>query len=250
MTIPNEGVFVQELKKYFLDPKRGLVKAVDGISFEAHPGEILAVLGPNGAGKTTCLRVIATVMSPTGGNAYVNGFSIKKDPEKIRTLIGFHPGDAGTYHRLTPFEMVTIFAGICGIPFKEAKRRAIEIFERFGLTSVMKVTLGKLSTGQRQKSAIARIMVIDPPVWILDEPALGLDVPTTREVENAIIEAKNRGKTIILSTHSMEQAEYLADRIVVIDNGRVKATGTMENLRQLTGKVRLREVFMTLINAN
>ncbi len=247
MTVPTEGVVVQDLKKYFLDRKRGLVKAVDGVSFEARPGEIFALLGPNGAGKTTCLRVIATVLKPTAGQVFVQGWNVTQHPDQVRRVLGFHPGDAGVYHRLTPYEMVTVFAELAGHDRREAQKKAWEIFDQLGLTEVAKTPMGKLSTGQRQKSAIARIMVVDPPVWVLDEPALGLDVPTTQEVEQAILDAKQRGRTVILSTHTMEQAEYLADRIAVMDRGKIQAMGTMEDLRRSTHKTRLREIFLSLI---
>ncbi len=247
MSIPTDGVVVQDLKKYFLDRKRGLIKAVDGVSFEARPGEIFALLGPNGAGKTTCLRVIATVLKPTAGHVFVHGYRVTQHPDRVRRVLGFHPGDAGVYHRLTPFEMVTVFAELAGHSRRDARRKAQEIFEHLGLLEVAKTPLGKLSTGQRQKTAIARIMVVDPPVWVLDEPALGLDVPTTQEVEQAILDAKRRGRTVILSTHTMEQAEYLADRIAVMDRGKIQAMGTMDDLRRLTHKTRLREIFLDLI---
>ncbi len=245
--MPAPGVVVQDLKKYFYDRKRGRVRAVDGVSFEARPGEIFALLGPNGAGKTTTLRVLATVLRPTGGQVWMDGLDALAHPEEARRRIGFHPGDAGVYHRLTPREMVEIFGRLRGLDPTTLKQRTDEVFERLNLNEVAHQTLGKLSTGQRQKAAVARLWVMDPPIWILDEPALGLDLPTTRVVEDTLLEARNRGRTVILSTHIMEQAEYLADRIGVIHHGRIVALGTMEDLRRRTGKQRLREVFLALL---
>ncbi len=245
----SSGVVVEGLKKHFYDRKRGRVQAVDGVSFEARPGEIFALLGPNGAGKTTTLRILATVLQPDSGRVLMDGVDALTHPEEARRRLGFHPGDAGVYHRLTPREMVEIFGRLRGMDGATLRQRMDEVFTRLGLQEIAGQQLGKLSTGQRQKAAVARLWVMDPPVWILDEPALGLDLPTTRVVEESLLEARDRGRTVILSTHIMEQAEYLADRIGVIHRGRLVALGTMEDLRRRTGKQRLREVFLALLNA-
>ncbi len=242
------GVVVRNLHKSFYDRKRGRIHAVNGISFEAQPGEIFALLGPNGAGKTTTLRILATVLRPDEGSVEIQGVDALRSPEQARRLLGYHPGDAGVYHRLTPREMVQIFGRLRGLDAPTLRRRTQEVFERLGLEDIAHRPMGKLSTGQRQKAAVARLWVMDPPVWILDEPALGLDLPTTRVVEDTLLEARNRGRTVILSTHIMEQAEYLADRIGVIHHGKIVALDTMENLRRRTGKQRLREVFLALLD--
>ncbi len=241
------GVVVRDLHKSFYDRKRGRIWAVRGVSFEVKPGEIFALLGPNGAGKTTTLRILATVLRPHRGTVEIEGVDALKHPDQARQQIGYHPGDAGVYHRLTPQEMVEIFGRLRGLDSQTLRNRSQEVFTRLGLEDIATRPLGKLSTGQRQKAAVARLWVMDPPVWILDEPALGLDLPTTRIVEDALLEARNRGRTVILSTHIMEQAEYLADRIGVIHQGRIVALDTMENLRRKTGKTRLREVFLALL---
>ncbi len=243
------SVVVNALKKIFKDRKRGIVRAVDGISFEAYPGEIFAILGPNGAGKTTTLRILATILHPTSGTASVAGYDVVKHPDKVRKNIGYLPAESGLYHRLTPREVVTFFGKLAGMPDQVLKKKIEQLFDSLGISDFADTKIDKLSTGMKQKVAIARTIIHDPEVLILDEPTQGLDVPSSRLVEQFIIEEKNRGKTIILSTHIMEEAEYLADRIFVIHKGKQKAAGTIEELKRITGKTRLKEVFLTLIGA-
>jgi sodium transport system ATP-binding protein len=243
----NPAVRVINLKKTFFDKKSGEVKAVDGISFEANYGEIFALLGPNGAGKTTTLRMMATVLKPTSGYVEIDGFNVLDNPLEVRKRIGFLPGDSGLYHRLTPRELVIFFGRFSGLDKKESERRTIGIFESLGIIPFMDTKIEKLSTGMRQRVSLARTLISDPPVLILDEPASGLDVPTAHLVEEFIIRSKKEGKCVILSTHMMEEAEFLADRIAVIHEGKIKALGTMEELRKKTGKDRLREIFMELL---
>jgi len=242
------AVRVENLKKFFLDKKRGVVKAVDGISFEAYYGEIFALLGPNGAGKTTTLRMMATVLKPTSGRIEIDGYDVVRNPLDVRRRIGFLPGDSGLYHRLTPFELVMFFGKLAGFDKEETKRRALSIFESLGITPYMDTKIEKLSTGMRQRVSLARTLISDPLVLILDEPAMGLDVPTARIVEDYILKSKGEGRCVILSTHMMEEAEYLADRIAVIHEGKIMAMGTMDSLKEKTGKKRLREIFIELLN--
>ncbi|HTS74745.1 MAG TPA: ATP-binding cassette domain-containing protein [Bryobacteraceae bacterium] len=238
---------VREISKTFHDSKRGTHSAVDRVSFEVHAGEVFGLLGPNGAGKTTTLRLLATLLKPTSGTAVLNGCDVNTAPAKVRAQIGFLSGDMGLYARLTPLEILDFFGRLNGI---EAQRRAKRISELMTLLDMHEfagVRTDKLSTGMKQKTAIARTMLHDPPILILDEPSSGLDVPTARTIESAIMEAKRSGKCIIYSTHVMEEAEYLCDRIGVIDGGRLKTTGTMQQLRDATGKHRLREIFLDLL---
>jgi len=238
---------VLNLSKTFTDSKRGAVRAVDGVSFEVREREIFGLLGPNGAGKTTTLRLLATVMAPTGGTALVGGHDVVREPGEVRKRIGFLSGDMGLYHRLTPREILRFFAelhGLAGAALRDRLRQMIALLqmERFADTKV-----DQLSTGMRQKVAIARTLIHDPPILILDEPASGLDVPTARVIEEFILAARRGGKCILLSTHLMEEAEYLCDRIAVIHQGQIRITGTMEELRSATGKQRLREIFLALL---
>ena len=238
---------VRDLVKQFQDPKRGTVVAVNGLSFRAGGGEIFGLLGSNGAGKTTALRVLATILKPTSGTASVAGFDVVASPEMVRRNVGFLSGDMGYYRRLTPREVLEIFGELNGVARSELKGRIAELIEAFEMTSYADSRLDTFSTGMRQRLAIARVLVHNPPLLILDEPTSGLDVPTGQVIEKFIREAKASGKCVILSTHIMEEAEYLCDRIGVMHDGRLQAIGTMNELRQQTGKQRLREVFLDLI---
>jgi sodium transport system ATP-binding protein len=238
---------VQEISKSFHDPKRGTRLAVDRVSFEVLAGEVFGLLGPNGAGKTTTLRLIATLLRPTSGTAVVNGFDVNRAPGKVREQIGFLSGDMGLYARLTPREILDFFGKLNGMDASRRAQRIAELFSLFEMQSFADVRTDKLSTGMKQKTAIARTMLHDPPVLILDEPTSGLDVPTARTIEKSIVDAKHAGKSILYSTHVMEEAEYLCDRIGVISDGHMKMVGTMDELRVATGKQRLREIFLELL---
>jgi sodium transport system ATP-binding protein len=238
---------VEQLTKTFRDKKRGEIRALDRASFEVRPREIFGILGPNGAGKTTLLRLIATVLKPTGGTAIVNGRDIVKEPAAVRASIGFLSGDMGLYGRITAREILAFFGRLGGMDGPALKDRIREVIERLDISSYADTRIDKLSSGMRQRVAIGRTIVHDPPVLILDEPSYGLDVPSARLIENFVLDARNRGKCIVLSTHVMEEAEYLCDRIAVIHEGRVRITGTMDDLRAATGKTRLREIFLDLL---
>jgi sodium transport system ATP-binding protein len=238
---------VTALSKQFSDSKKGNKLAVDDVSFEVHRGEVFGLLGPNGAGKTTTLRVLATLLKPSSGTATVNGFDIVREPEKVREQIGFLSGDMGLYGRLTPVEILDFFGKLNGMDDTRRKRRIDDLTTMLDMKSFVDVRTDKLSTGMKQKTAIARTMLHDPPVLILDEPTSGLDVPTAQTIETAIVDAKHAGKCVLYSTHVMEEAEYLCDRIGVISGGKLKITGTMDELRAATGKQRLREIFLTLL---
>jgi sodium transport system ATP-binding protein len=237
----------EALVKTFHDKARGSRNVVDQVSFEVREREIFGLLGPNGAGKTTTLRLIATLLKPNGGTAVVNGCDINREPEKVRAQIGFLSGDMGLYGRLTPREILEFFGRLYGMDERAIRQRSEKLIERFAMQSFAGVRTDKLSTGMKQKTAIARTMLHDPPVLILDEPTSGLDVPTARTIEQSIREARQDGKTVLFSTHVMEEAEYLCDRIAVIHEGKVKITGTMDELRRVTGRQRLREIFLDLL---
>lgn len=238
---------VREISKTFHDPKRGTRSAVDRVSFKVQAGEVFGLLGPNGAGKTTTLRLLATLLKPTSGTAVLNGCDINSEPAKVRAQIGFLSGDMGLYARLTPREILQFFGELNSMDPQRLSKRIAELMTLLEMNEFAGVRTDKLSTGMKQKTAIARTMLHDPPILILDEPSSGLDVPTARTIESAIMSAKKSGKCIIYSTHVMEEAEYLCDRIGVINNGQLKTVGTMEELRAATGKHRLREIFLDLL---
>jgi len=241
------AISVHSLSKIFKDKKRGELRAVDGVSFDVHPGEIFGLLGPNGAGKTTTLRLMATLLKPTSGTANLGGYDIVSEPEKVRSQIGFLSGDMGLYGRMSPREILTFFGGFHGMNGSYLKSRVGEMIQTFGIDKFADTRCDKLSTGMKQKTAIARTALHDPPILILDEPTAGLDVPAARAIENYVLEQKREGKCIVFSTHVMEEAEYLCDRIGVISDGKLKSTGSMDQLRAATGKQRLREIFLDLL---
>ena len=241
----NAAIRVDNITKSFADKKHGSRTAVGGISFEVYPGEIFGLLGPNGAGKTTALRVLATLLKPTSGTATLNGFDIVNQPSEVRGSIGFLSGDMGLYNRLTPREILRFFADLNRLP--DPANRVNQIINRFGIAEFANSKTDKFSTGMKQKVAIARAMLCDPPILILDEPTSGLDVPAARAIEDAILDARTRGKCVVFSTHVMEEAEYLCDRIAVINDGKIRIIGTMDQLREATGKQRLREIFVDLL---
>jgi sodium transport system ATP-binding protein len=238
---------VDNLSKTFTDPKRGTRHAVDRVSFQVQAGEVFGLLGPNGAGKTTTLRMLATLLKPSSGTATLNGFDIVREPGKVRDQIGFLSGDMGLYGRLTPRESLQFFAKLNSMDSARTGRRITELLTMFDMNSFADVRADKLSTGMKQKTAVARALLHDPPVLILDEPTSGLDVATGRTIEAAVLDAKRAGKCVLYSSHAMEEAEFLCDRIGVISDGKLTAMGTMDELRAATGKQRLREIFLDLL---
>ncbi len=237
-------VRVQALEKSFWDESRGEVRAVDGIDFECHEGEIFGLLGANGAGKTTTLRMLATILKPTGGSASLNGHDVIDEPEAVRGSLGFYSASTALYPRLTARETLEFFARINRYPSDRVAERVEALIDRFGITEYAGARVEKLSSGMKQKVSIARTIVHDPPVLIFDEPTVGLDVMAAQEMQRVIRELRDEGKTIIFSTHIMSEAEKLCDRIAIIHQGRILALGTLEEHRQATGQHYLEDIFV------
>lgn len=232
----------------------GALKAVDGLSLTVQPGEVYALLGPNGAGKTSALRCLATLIRPTGGTALVDGADVIRSPLQVRRKIGFLAASMGLYERLTARELVAYFADLQGVGNGHGSGsrddRVDQMIETFGLGEFADRYCGRLSTGQRQRVSIARAMVHDPPALILDEPTLGLDVVSGQAIREFIREERRLGKAILFSTHQMAEVELLADRIGVLDRGRVIAEGTLAELLELTGTDNLPRAFLALIQGS
>jgi sodium transport system ATP-binding protein len=239
---------VENLTKTFQDKARGERNVVDGISFDVRDGEIFGLLGPNGAGKTTTLRMLATLLKPTSGRALVGGHDVTAEPAAVRRQIGFLSGDMGLYHRLTPREILLVFGRLNGMDPRRLRTRIDEVTAMLHMRDFADTKVDQLSTGMRQRAALARTLLHEPPTLILDEPTSGLDVPTARVIEDFILQARSSGKCILYSTHVMEEAEYLCDRIAVINEGRIRVTGTMDELKAATGRERLREIFLDLLD--
>ncbi len=240
-------IVVEDLSKSFSDFRRGRVTAVDGVSFECLPGECFGLLGPNGAGKTTTLRMLSTVLRPTGGRALVAGYDVVRAPDKVRSLIGFMSANTGIYDRMTAWELVAYFGQLYGMEAGPLRERMERIFAWLQMNEFRDVLGSKLSTGMKQKVSIARTIVHDPPVLIFDEPTSGLDVLVARAVRQTIAELRDEGKTIIFSSHSMHEVAKLCSRIAIIHKGRLQAIGLLDDLRQQCGEPDLEELFFHLI---
>src|SRR3954471_2122966 len=224
----NAPVIVEGLTKTFYDESRGQIRAVDGIDFVCHEGEVFGLLGANGAGKTTTLRMLSTILTPTSGSASILGHAVVKDPEGVRKNLGFFSASTSLYPRLTARETIEFFARINQYPADRVKDRVNYLVERFGITKYADVRVEKLSTGMKQKVSIARTVAHDPLIIIFDEPTVGLDVLNALEVQETIKELRNEGKTIIFSTHIMSEAERLCNRIAIIHGGKILACDTLD----------------------
>jgi sodium transport system ATP-binding protein len=221
--------------------------AVNGVSFEACPGEIFGLLGPNGAGKTTTLRMITTVLKPTAGEIRVNGYSVRHEPERVRAQLGVLAEATGLYDRLTAEENVRYFARLRDMPEQAIDSRVATMFPLLGIDEYAQKRAGALSRGMKQKVSLAIAMLHDPPVLIFDEPTSGLDVISARQVRDFIERYRRTDKTIIFSTHLMPEAERLCDRIAIINQGRVAAIGTFPELQRQSGEEALEEIFVKLV---
>ena len=231
-----------------LEKTLGKNKVLRGISFQAQPGEIFGLLGPNGAGKTTTLRLISTLLSPDSGTVEVLGFDTRKAPEEVRRRIGVVTADIGVYPRLSARENITYFAQLSEVRDSELKRRVDAVIERLDIHSFADQRAESLSSGQKQKLAIARAIVHDPSVLMFDEPTSNLDVLASREVREFMVESKDRGKCVIFSTHVLHDAERLCDRITILHEGQVVASGPTAEVRG--GKPELEDAFLDLVGAS
>jgi sodium transport system ATP-binding protein len=237
----------QNLFKTFQAKKRGRVEAVRDVSFRCKPGEIYALLGANGAGKTTTLRMLATILTPTSGDATIDGASIVRNPERVRHNVGFLSTATALYGRLSAQELVDYFGRLHGLSGSKLNERRKRLFDLLDMNSFANTRCDKLSTGMKQKVSIARTLVHDPPVMIFDEPTLGLDVMAARTIVNFIRDCRAQGKTVIFSTHIMSEVEKLHDRIGIIHKGQVLAEGTLAELQATSGETDLEEIFVKTV---
>ena len=247
MASVTDPVFVKDLTKTFYDESRGPIHAVQQIDFTCRPGEIFGLLGANGAGKTTTLRMLTTILKPTSGTAKIMGYDVAGEPVDVRRRLGFYSATTALYPRLTARETIEFFARINKYPASETPGRVDALIDRFGIGDYARTRIDKLSSGMKQKVAIARTVAHDPPILVFDEPTVGLDVLNALEMQAIMTELKEQGKTILFSTHIMSEAEKLCDRIAIIHRGRILASGTLEALREKTGAHYLEDVFVACI---
>ena len=240
-------IHVENLTKSFRDLRRGQVLAVDHISFRARAGEIFGLLGPNGAGKTTTMRILCTVLRPTSGTAVLAGHDVCTQPHLVRQNIGFLSDNTAIYDRMSAWEMVEFFGRLYGLNGDHLAARMEEVFTSLQMNDFRDRLGAKMSTGMRQKVSIARAIIHDPPVLIFDEPTAGLDVLVARNVLNTVRRLRELGKCILYSTHIMREVEKLCDRVAIVAKGKIRACGTLAELRDEHGQDDMEELFFQLV---
>jgi sodium transport system ATP-binding protein len=240
--------FTLSKKQQQLEKTNQKVKvAVDGLSFTANGGEIFGLLGPNGAGKTTTLRMLATLIRPDEGDAVLNGVSVVKNPDTVRSHVGFLTGELKLEDFFTPNYLFDFFSNLHGVEPAVAAKRKAELFGKFGIDRFAEVKVANLSTGMKQKVSLVISVVHDPDIIIFDEPTNGLDVLTAKVVTDFLLELRERGKTVILSTHIFSLVEKLCDRVGIIIDGRMVAC---DSLPAVCGGLSLEDRFFELYKAH
>lgn len=241
-------IHVSGLVKTYADLQQGPRVALAGISFTAKAGEIYGLLGPNGAGKTTALRILSTVLVPTGGSATVAGFDVLTQPAAVRRQIGLVSCNTAVYDRMTAWEMVEYFGRLNGLGSELLRERMNHLFDCLQMQEIRDVLGAKMSTGMKQKVSIARALIHDPPVLIFDEATAGLDVLVARALIKTVSQLRDLGKCIIFSTHIMREAERLCDRLAIMFRGQILAEGTQQELAAIHAEHDLEELFFGLIS--
>ncbi len=234
-------ILIENLTKKFED-----VTAVDSLFLEIEKGELFGLLGPNGAGKTTVIKTLCGLLKPTSGSIWVGGFDFQKEAAKVKELIGVCPQDTAAYPYLSGRENVELFGNLHAMPKQKLKKNTEELLEKMSLSEDAGKRLGKYSGGMKRRINLIMALVHDPEIAFLDEPTVAMDPQSRHAVWDFIRELKERGKTIILTTHYMEEAEELCDRIGIIDHGKLIALGSPKQLRDKFKAKDLEEVFIGL----
>lgn len=241
---------VQNISKTFVgvpgQPKRRVV-AVESVSFTAQDGSITGLLGPNGAGKSTTLRMLATLISPDKGNAFVDGYSVKNDVLSVRRHLGFMPHNAGIYPRLTTRENIRYYARLCGLDARTTNTRVDELVSLLDMEPFADRRCAGFSQGQKTKVALARSLVHRPQTILLDEPTNGLDVMATRSLRSIIRQLASDGHCIVFSSHIMQEVAALCDDIAIISDGSIAMTGSLDTLLANTAQQSLEDAFVVAI---
>ena len=238
---------MQAIRTFELSKQYKNIIAVDKLHLEIQQGELFALLGVNGAGKTTAIKMLSCLTKPTHGEASVGGYSIIKEPEQVKKLIGVSPQETAVAPNLSVEENLELICGIHGFSKEKTKEKIQELSDQFDLGTVLKRKAGKLSGGWQRRVSIAMALISEPEILFLDEPTLGLDVIARHELWEVIRLLKGR-ITIILTTHYMEEAEALSDRIGIMKNGRLLAVGTVEELNKKANTNQFEEAFITIID--
>lgn len=237
---------VEDLTRSFPLPGGRELLAVDQVSFSVAAGEVYGLLGPNGAGKTTTLRMLLGLLRPTRGRAMIAGYRTTEFGDEVKRRVGLVSANAGVYQRLTAREMLLYFADLYGVPPDEARREMLRLADLFGFTEFLNQPCGTLSTGQRQRINLARALIHGPPVLLLDEPTLGLDLWGSQVISEFVTHVRQEGKAVILCTHHLDEAERTCTRFGLMQRGRIVREGTLSELQAATGGNSLVEIFLKL----
>jgi ABC-2 type transport system ATP-binding protein/sodium transport system ATP-binding protein len=239
-------ISVCELTKRFSGGDRDLV-AVNRLTFHVAAGEVYGLLGPNGAGKTTTLRMILGLIEPSGGYAEVAGFRTSESPEEVKRRVGFVSADAGLYQWLTPRELLLFFADLYATPLDRARAELRRLSRIFELEGFLDQRCATLSTGQRQRVSLARALIHDPPIVLLDEPTQGLDVLGSQVIFDYVNHLRDRGTSVVVSTHRLDEAQRLCDRFGLLHHGRLVLEGVLSELRNATQCDTLVDMFLRFL---
>jgi len=238
---------VDKLTRQFTSGGKTLL-AVDGLSFTVNEGEVYGLLGPNGAGKTTTLRMILGLLQPTSGDATVDGFRVSEFPDEVKRRIGLVSASAGLYQWLSPREMLLFFSDLYSVEPAFARERLESLADLLDLRRFLDQRCSTLSTGQKQRVTLARALMHDPPIMLLDEPTRGLDVVGTHVIFQYIGHLRSLGKAVVVSTHRLDEASQICDRMGLLHRGTLRHEGTFTELQHATGCSTLFEMFLQLLN--
>lgn len=241
MALKEAAIVIENLTKKFGD-----VTAVDGLGLTVDRGELFGLLGPNGAGKTTTINILCGLLKPTSGSVEVGGYDTRKETSKAKKLIGVSPQETAVYPHLTGKENIELFANLHTMPRDKMKKNVDELLQKLSLRDYAKRQAGKYSGGMMRRINLAMALVHDPEIAFLDEPTAGMDPQSRRAVWDFIRELKKQNRTVLLTTHYMEEAEELCDRIGIIDNGKLISLGTPQQLKKQFNARNLEEVFLQL----
>jgi len=229
-----------------LTKRFGAIAAVDGISFSVARGEIFGFLGPNGAGKTTTIKLLTGLLKPSAGRALLDGVDIAQQPVAAKSLFGYVPDEPQLYPKLSAYEFLRFIGDVYGMSKERTVRRARELLDLFDLVADAGNLLESFSHGMKQKVALCAALLHEPKIYFLDEPTVGLDPKSARLLKDILRAVTRAGGSVFMSTHIMEIAERLCDRVAIIDHGKIAAMGTVAELRELRGRQTLEEIFLNL----
>ena len=235
-----------ESKKKKFGTKKEEFLAVNNLTFKVDKGKIIGILGPNGAGKTTLLRMLGGILTPTSGHIKIGDYDYKEDKNAAKKEIGYLSGNTKLYNRLSPRELLTTFGNLYDMTKEEIENSIENIIEIMDMESFIDNRIENLSTGQMQRTSIARCLIHNPSIYIFDEPTLGLDVISSKSIIDFMKREKDKGKTVLYSTHYMEEAEILCDKIYMMHRGEFIANGSCEGLKSRYNTNNLRDIFINL----